>query len=261
MSASLARSGSGEGFARQNFLLPNRENECVSILNIFGIRVDALSQFHCPLESGQYQEVALSDEHETPASENTAVASADIGALQEQLKSLSAERDRQAFEKSEIIQKANAIARERDDLRARYKSEIAERERLASENSRLTAEASTTAQSLAEATRRADAAAIEIADLRKLLEAAPGADPLLLIWKIIQEKTRLGVAFLRSKIPANHPALPWFDKTVEVSTKVGCLTVQLAVAFAKWMQAEGLPRAKALAKKAMAEIEARLAKK
>jgi hypothetical protein len=181
--------------------------------------------------------------------------------LQEQLKSLSAERDRQAFEKAEIIQKANVIARERDDFHARLKSETAERERLAAENSRLASEASATARSLAEATRRVDEAAVELADLRKLLEAAPGADPLILIWKVIQEKTRLGVAFVRSKIPENHPALPWFDKTVEVLTKLGCLTVQLTIALAKWLQAEGLPRAKALAQKAMAEFEARLAKK
>ncbi len=39
--------------------------------------------------------------------------------LQEQLKTARAERDRQAFEKAEIVSRANGFARERDDLRDR----------------------------------------------------------------------------------------------------------------------------------------------
>ncbi len=178
-----------------------------------------------------------------------------------QLKSLAAERDREAFEKSEIVEKANTISRERDDLRAKLNSETAQRERLASENSRLTAEVSAATRSLAETTRRADAAAAEVASLRKAIEAGLGNDPLALLWEAAKQKTGAGLAFLRSKIPANHPALPWFDKTVEVSTKLGCLAVRFVVAFAKWLKAEGLPRAKVLADKLLAEVETRLAKK
>jgi hypothetical protein len=181
--------------------------------------------------------------------------------LQEQLKSVSADRDRQAHEKAEIVEKANAISRERDDFRSRLSAETAARERLASDFSRLTQELDTTHRSLSEAQRRADEAGAEAAALRKRLEAGPGNDPLLLLWEVIQQKTKAGVAFLRSKIPPNHPALPWFDQTVEVLTKLGCLTVRLTVAFVKWLQAEGLPRAKELCQKLLAEIETRLAKK
>jgi hypothetical protein len=181
--------------------------------------------------------------------------------LQDQLKSISADRDRQAFEKAEIIEKANSISRERDDFRSRLAAETAERERLGSENARLASDIDSTRRSLSEAQRRAEEASAEAANLRKLLEAKPGNDPLVLLWEVVRQKTTAGVAFLRSKIPANHPALPWFDKTVEVLTRLGCLAVRLTVAFAKWLQAEGLPRAKALSQKMLAEIETRLAKK
>lgn len=181
--------------------------------------------------------------------------------MQEQLKSVSADRDRQAFEKAEIVEKANAISRERDDFRSRLATETAARERLAADNYKLTAELDSALRSAAEAQRRADESGAEAANLRKRLEAGPANDPLLLLWEVIQQKTKAGVAFLRSKIPPNHPALPWFDQTVEVLTKLGCLAVRLTVAFVKWLQAEGLPRAKELSQKLLAEIETRLAKK
>lgn len=47
------------------------------------------------------------------------VARAELSSLQEQLKATRVERDRQTFEKSEIVAKANAYAKERDDARAR----------------------------------------------------------------------------------------------------------------------------------------------
>jgi hypothetical protein len=174
--------------------------------------------------------------------------------LQEQLKSVVAERDRHAFEKSEIVQKANAISRERDDLRRLLAAATTERDRLASE-------AASAARSLKEAVSRAEESAKEILGLRRAVETAPSTEPVEVLWALVTKQTKAGVAFLRSKIPENHPALGWFDKTVEIATKLGCLAVKGSVALAQWVCATGWPRAKELAAKLISEVEARLAKK
>lgn len=174
--------------------------------------------------------------------------------MQEQLKSVAAERDRHAFEKSEIVEKANAIARERDELRQRLAAVTTERDRLASE-------ASDVARSLAEAVRRAEESAKEILGLRHKIETAPSAEPAEVLWALVTERTKAGLAFLRGKIPENHPARDWFDKTVEIATQLGCLAVKASVALAQWICETGWPRAKELTAKLLSEVEARLAKK
>ena len=174
--------------------------------------------------------------------------------MQEQLRSVAAERDRHAFEKSEIVAKANAIARERDELRQRLAAATTEQDRLVSE-------AADAARALAEAGRRADESAKEILALRRAIDSAPSAEPAEVLWALITERTKTGLAFLRGKIPENHPALAWFDKTVEFATQLGCLAVKGCVALARWTRDTGWPLAKQLTAKLMSEVEARLAKK
>ncbi|HEY8070662.1 MAG TPA: hypothetical protein VIE47_01685 [Methylocystis sp.] len=170
------------------------------------------------------------------------------------MKSVAAERDRHAFEKSEIVAKANAISRDRDELRQRLAAATVERDRLASE-------AADAARALAEAGRRAEESAKEILGLRHIIATAPSVEPTEVLWALVTERTKAGLAFLRGKIPENHPALAWFDKTVEVATQVGCLAVKGCVALARWTRDTGWPLAKELTAKLMSEVEARLAKK
>ena len=174
--------------------------------------------------------------------------------MQEQLKSVAAERDRHAFEKSEIVAKANAIARDRDELRQLLASITTERDRFAGE-------AADAARALAEAGRRAEESAKEILGLRQIIETTPSTEPAEILWALITERTKAGVAFLRGKIPENHPALAWFDKTVEIATKLGCLAVKASVALVQWTRETGWPLAKELTAKLVSEVEARLAKK
>ncbi len=170
------------------------------------------------------------------------------------MKSVAAERDRHAFEKSEIVAKANAISRDRDELRQRLAAATTERDRLAGE-------AADAARALAEAGRRAEESAKEISGLRHIIATAPSVEPTEVLWALITERTKTGLAFLRGKIPENHPALAWFDKTVEIATQLGCLAVKGCVALARWTRDTGWPLAKELAAKLMSEVEARLAKK
>lgn len=154
------------------------------------------------------------DDHELPAAEAAPAStpepafSHDVGALEEQVKSLTAERDRLAA-------------------------------------------------ALDAATHRASAAEAEIVKLRTTAAAASAADLLAILWALISQQTKAGVAWLRSKIPANHPALPWFDWTVETATKLGCEAVRLTTAFVKW----ATPRVIALAEKLIAQAKEQLSKK
>jgi hypothetical protein len=187
---------------------------------------------------------------DTASTGDDAAARADIAALQEQLKTVTAERDRNLFEKNEIINKANAASRERDDARAKLAETGVERDRLAAEKAEAARKAEETA-------RRLDEAQAEVARLRGVIDAAPSADPAVLLWQLIRQRTKACVAWTRSKIPADSPMLPWFDRTVETVTKLGCLAIQTTDKFIRW----ALPRLIDLGKRLISEVEARLAKK
>lgn len=239
----------------KNLLASNRQSEYVLFpysCSTSASRDDLLS---ARALSGLTWEAALSDEHETHEAAPAAAAPAvNVAELQEQLKSVAAERDRHAFEKSEIVQKANAIARERDEARQLLALATKERDRLAGE-------ASDAARALKEAALRAEDSAKEILGLRQAIETAPSAEPIEVLWALVTKQTQAGLAFLRGKIPQNHPALGWFDKTVDIATQLGCLAVKTSIALAQWARDKGWPLAKQLAAKLASEVEGRLAKK
>lgn len=219
----------------------------------------------------------MSDET-VPQPEDT-VARAEFESLLEQLKAAQAERDRQIREKTEIVAKANACAKERDDAKEELASVLSERDQvigdvvadhdkivadLTSERDRLAKENAAAAAALQDATRRADdavrlgrEAAAEIARLRQALEAAPSPDPVDVIWKLVSGKTSAAVAWVRAKIPADSPVLPYFDKTIETVTKVGCMAVKAAKELIAW----ATPKVVALSKQGIAKVEEMLAKK
>lgn len=208
-----------------------------------------------------------------------AVSRAELENLQEQLRILRGERDRQNFEKAEIVAKANAYAKERDQAKEELASVLSERDQmigdvvadhekkfadLASERDRLAQEkasATSLVQNMTrladEAKRRADAADEEIARLRAMVDNAPKQEPVALLVALATEKTRAAVAWVRGKIPADSPILPWFDKSVETVTALGCAAVKLAREFIAW----ATPRVIALSKQGVAKVEELLAKK
>lgn len=208
-----------------------------------------------------------------------AVSRAELENIQEQLRILRAERDRQNFEKAEIVAKANAYAKERDQAKEELASVLSERDQmigdvvadhekkiadLISERDRLAQEkasATSLVQSMTrladDAKRRADEAAGEIVRLRAIIDNTPKQDPVALLLALATEKTKALVAWVRGKIPADSPILPWFDKTVETVTALGCAAVKLTREFIAW----ATPRVIALSKQGVAKVEELLAKK
>jgi len=208
-----------------------------------------------------------------------AVSRAELENIQEQLRILRAERDRQNFEKAEIVAKANAYAKERDQAKEELASVLSERDQmigdvvsdhekkiadLISERDRLAQEkasATSLVQSMTrladDAKRRADEAAEEIVRLRAIVDNAPKQDPVALLLALATEKTKSLVAWVRGKIPADSAILPWFDKTVETVTALGCAAVKLTREFLAW----ATPRVIALSKQGVAKVEELLAKK
>jgi hypothetical protein len=219
----------------------------------------------------------MSDEsHPQP---EDAVSRAEFENMLEQLRTLRAERDRQNFEKAEIVAKANVYARERDQAKEELASVLSQRDQmigdvvadhekkyadLASERDRLAQEKAAAAalvQNMTrladDARRQADEAAEEIARLRAIVDNTPKQEPVALLLAIATEKTKAAVAWLRGKIPADSPLLPWFDKTVETVTALGCAAVRLTREFIAW----ATPRVIALSKQGVAKVEELLAKK
>lgn len=219
----------------------------------------------------------MSDESIAQPDDN--VSRAELESIQEQLRAIRAERDRQNFEKAEIVSKANAYAKERDDLKAELASVLSardqmigdvvaehekkiadltsERDRLAQEKAAATSLVQNMTRLADDATRRADEAGEEIARLRAVIANTPKDDPFALLWALASEKTKAGVAWVRSKIPADSPILPWFDKTVETVTVLGCAAVKLTREFIAW----ATPRVIELSKQGAAKLEELLAKK
>jgi hypothetical protein len=223
------------------------------------------------------EETIMSDE--SAAQPEDVVSRAEFENLQEALRAAKADRDRQAFEKAEIVAKANGYAKERDEAKAELASVLTERDQmigdvvadhekviadLTSERDRLLQErnaAASLVQSLTrradEANQRADAAAADIARLRQQIADTPSADPLQVLLTFVSEKTKAAVAWVRAKIPADSPALPYFDKTIETVTRVGCVTLKLGKDFIAW----ATPRVIELSKQGIAKVEELLAKK
>jgi hypothetical protein len=201
------------------------------------------------------KETVMSDE--SLAQPEETVTRAELETLREQLKSIRADRDRQNFERAEIVAKANVFAKERDELKERLAAAVGERDRLAQEKASASALLQNLTRRADEADRRAGEAEAEVARLRAAIDNAPAADPLALLGAVATEKSKAGVAWLRSKIPADSPALPYFDKTVETVTRAGCMAVKLTREFIAW----ATPRVIALSKQGAAKVEELLAKK
>ncbi|QGM98395.1 hypothetical protein [Methylocystis parvus] len=216
---------------------------------------------------------------ETVSQPDDGVSRAEYENLQEQLKAVKADRDQQSFEKSQIVAKANDYAKERDELKEELASVLAERDQmigdvvaehdklvadLTSQRDQLAREKGAVETALQEATRKADdanrqfvASSMEIQRLRDALDAKPSTDPFELLLDVLADRTKQGVAWVRNKIPADSPVLPYFDKTVETVTRVGCLAIKLTKEFIAW----ATPRVIALSKQGMAKVEELLAKK
>ncbi len=177
--------------------------------------------------------------------------------LQEQLKATKAERDRQAFEKAEIVSRANGFARERDELRDRLAVITGERDRLAAGKTS-DEDCVASAQRRAEdAERRLAEAEAEVARLQQTLAVAPSNDPAQVLGALISDRTRSAVGWMRAQIPAGSPLLPYFDKSVAAITTVGCQTLRLSKEACLWAK----PHALALFARGKQEIQSRLAKK
>jgi hypothetical protein len=181
-----------------------------------------------------------------------AAADADRHAAEkaEVLRRAAADADRHAAEKAEVLRLADAASRERDELAQRVGL-------LGQERDRLAGEAETLRNALNRATGRIEEALREAGRLGQELASHRSANSLEVIWGVVRKETKAGVAFLRSKIPAGHPAQKWFDLVVEWSYALGCFAVESSVAFVKW----ATPVVKELSAKGLAEVERLLAKK
>ena len=185
------------------------------------------------------------------------VSRAEYVNLQEQLKVAKAERDRQIFEKSEIVTKANAYAKERDDLRESLVAAIAERDKFAADRADLAAKAQEAARLAADAAQKAEAAGREIARLQHVIDTAPSNDPADVVKKLARDNAKSAVAWIRGKFPPDGPAVKHYDTAVETTTQIGGAAVTILSELYKIVAPEAIK----LFNLAKREIETRAAKK
>lgn len=215
---------------------------------------------------------------EQPAAAEEASNVAEAASLDAQLEAVTAERDRHAKDKFELIAKASALSKDLDAARAELAAATQEKEnavaavaverdgaaahrdRLSAELDALRAELAAAHGAREKAAALAAQASSEIAYLKDRLAAAGSPDPLVVLADYAREKTKLAVAWTRAKIPEGHPALPWFDRTVEGVATAGRLTGD----FLRWLAPRlveayqwAKPRILELYAKAKDEIKAR----
>ncbi len=195
----------------------------------------------------------MSEDHQDAPSiqeDHPAVVTADLSG---QLAAVTRERDElrsAANEKAELLKRIESLSRERDDFMGRVGALSAERDSLA-------AELTKSKRAVEDATRRAENASAEHDKLLAALNSKAEYDPLFLLGQVLEQKSKQAVAFVRSKIPAEHPALPYFDKTVETIGVVSTFVARNAVAFVKW----AIPHVVAATQWSIAEVQKLLAKK
>jgi hypothetical protein len=190
----------------------------------------------------------LSEQTPAPLADETA-SDADGASLDTQLQEITAERDRHAADKLELIAKASALSKElegaraqlatvsaeRDDLRRKRDAAIAERDAIAAERD---AAAAARDGAMAERDRlaaEATQAAAENARLGAQITNAGKPDPLVVFTDLLAEKTKALLAWIRSKIPENSPALARFDRAVEMATKAGCIAIKTIREVTVWL--------------------------
>jgi hypothetical protein len=153
------------------------------------------------------------------------------------LRAALADCDRHVREKADIVKRANSFADERDEARLKLAAAEKERDRLAEERADV-------ARRAADAASRAASVGEQLEELRRTLASKPDADSLAALWAIVQtlatKYTKIALAWLRGKIPPDHPALPWFDRVVETATSVGCLALNASCAFVGWAKPQAI---------------------
>lgn len=154
--------------------------------------------------------------------------------MQEQLKIARAERDRQAFEKAEIVSRANGFARERDDLRDRLAAMTAERDRLATEKTAEVDRASSAERRAEETARRLTETEVDVARLRQALAELPSNDPAQVLLAVLRDKSQSAISWARAQIPAESPLLWFFDKSIEAATIVGKRAISFSSEVYLW---------------------------
>ncbi|PWB81891.1 MAG: hypothetical protein C3F11_13760 [Methylocystaceae bacterium] len=191
------------------------------------------------------------------------------------MQAVAAERDRHAADKIELIVKVNAQSKELDGLYEQLAAVTAEHDSLRLESNAIIAERDSLRLQLDSASAERDSAAAATARvaeenerLRNQIASASAPDPAVVIVDFASEKTKALVAKARAAIPADSPALPWFDRTVSALTTAGCVTVEVTRETARWLAprikeayAWAAPRTRELYAKAKTELDAKLAKK
>lgn len=182
---------------------------------------------------------------ETLSSQSETITNLNLLRLQEEVKAIKADRDCQLFEKGEIVARANAFAKERDELRDALEQLKLEQDRLVTNQNRLISQEQNATRRAEEAEIRIRKAEKEILRLEEIIANIPPSDPIIVLQTFVADKVSRIIGWGRNRIPADSPLRVAFSKSLE--------TAQQAAAVAK-------PKIIDLMNRAKDEIQSRMNK-
>ena len=161
---------------------------------------------------------------ETVSSQNETTTNLSLLRLQEELKAIKADRDYQLFEKGEIVTRANAFAKERDELRDALGHIVLERDRLIANQNRLVSQEQDAVRRLEETEIRLAKAEKEILRLGEIIANIPPSDPIIVLQTFVSEKMNGIMSWGRSQIPSDSPLRVALSKSYETAQQTIAVT-------------------------------------
>lgn len=128
--------------------------------------------------------------------------------------------DKSAREINDALMNAQHSAKEAEDSEQRAAQEAAR--------------ASQLSRQLDQERQKRTEIAAELARFRGTMEHRPVEDPWGVLWRAVSQIVSDWVASMRSKIPADSPLLPWFDRAVEILKTSGRFALKCGKALVAW---------------------------
>lgn len=150
------------------------------------------------------------------------------------LRDVTEQRDKVLSQYEAMALQVDESAREIDDALLNAQQNAKKAEESGHRADEEAAHAKDLSRQLDEERRKSAEIATELARFRDATEHAPVEDPWGVLWRAVSQIVSNWIAWLRGKIPANSPLLPWFDRAVEVAKTAGRLALKWGKAVFEW---------------------------
>lgn len=175
----------------------------------------------------------MADEIVSPMKKTVMLA--EILSLQEELRATKASWDLQVSEKAALVMRANAIARERDELDARLNEMLVELDRLLAEKKGDNDRATNAEKRAIESENRLIELQAEVARLQQAV-ATNSREAVQLLFALLFARSQSAVNWIRAQLPIDSPLLPYFDRLVSTADILCRQILRLSQTVYRWVR-------------------------